>query len=272
MNRHSMFGMVMAVLLPAAVSGDVPVAKAATAELLSTRHLAVMVTIDGKGPFRMIFDTGSPVVLVNSKIAKECGLNDPKRPKPKGKLGQNLNGQIVLNSIEIGGAKAENVPATVLDHPTVKAIEGIVGEIDGIVGYPFFGRFRTAVDYEAKTIAFAPNGHEPVDVFQALMAGLNNRGKPTVLASAGQWGLEVEKPEGDKAAGVIVRRLYQEAPALTAGLKHGDRILTIDGRWTDSVADCHQAASLVLVGRDAVVEVRRADQTLKLTVRPRAGS
>src|SRR4051812_44349819 len=130
-------------------------------EFLATRHFAVQAKIDGKGPYRLIFDTGAPVVLLNSKIAKEAKLFDPKRVSPKPKGPPSLAGQILLQSIEIGDAKAEAVPATVFDHPTITAISAVVGEIDGIVGYPFFAQFRTTVDYQAKTLTFVPNGHVP---------------------------------------------------------------------------------------------------------------
>src|SRR4051794_1496294 len=90
-------------------AGDAATPKGvANCELLPTRHLAVQVMIDGKGPYRMIFDTGSPVVLINSKIAKECKLFDPKRPKPAVKAGQVWPGQMMLNTVEIGGVKAES--------------------------------------------------------------------------------------------------------------------------------------------------------------------
>ena len=43
-------------------------------ELLDSKHLAVKIKINGKGPYRVIFDTGSPVTLLSNKVAKEAGV------------------------------------------------------------------------------------------------------------------------------------------------------------------------------------------------------
>ena len=43
-------------------------------ELLKTQHMTVQVKINGKGPYRLIFDTGAPVTLINNRIAKEAGV------------------------------------------------------------------------------------------------------------------------------------------------------------------------------------------------------
>ena len=43
-------------------------------ELLPTGHLAVNVKVNGKGPYLIIFDTGSPLTFFNNKLAKEAGL------------------------------------------------------------------------------------------------------------------------------------------------------------------------------------------------------
>src|SRR5207245_1874658 len=36
-------------------------------ELLKTGHMAIMVKINGKGPYKVIFDTGAPVSQINNK-------------------------------------------------------------------------------------------------------------------------------------------------------------------------------------------------------------
>src|SRR5262245_51948813 len=55
-----------------AIAGDAGTNETATCELLKSRHLAIQVRINGHGPYRMIFDTGSPVVLISSRVAEEC--------------------------------------------------------------------------------------------------------------------------------------------------------------------------------------------------------
>ena len=59
--------------------------------------------------------------------------------------------------------------------------------------------------------------------------------------------------------------------AAAAGLRAGDRLLTLDGRWTDSVADCYQAAEAVTPGQAAEVVLRRDGKEVKRTVTPTEG-
>src|SRR5689334_6689950 len=47
-------------------------------ELLRSGHMAVSVKVNQKGPFKLIFDTGAPITLVNNKLAREAGLLEGK--------------------------------------------------------------------------------------------------------------------------------------------------------------------------------------------------
>lgn len=239
-------------------------------------HLAVQVKVNGKGPYRLVFDTGAPMILLSSRVGKEAGLFAGDNAPPK--LGAlPFPGQARVRRLEIGSLAAENLNAIVFNHPTVTAIAEVFGPIDGIVGFPFFARYRTAIDYQAKQLTFTPNGYKPGDVMQELIATLMrpNRGKeplaPRVLAPAAQWGMRVEKTDGDDAAGVTVAEVFAGGAAAKAGLKPGDRLMTLDGRWTDSVADCYQAAEAIKPGEPAEMRLQRGGKPIKLTVTPAAG-
>src|SRR5207244_3719890 len=43
-------------------------------EVLPSGHITVQVKVNGKGPYKLIFDTGAPITLMNNKVAKEAGL------------------------------------------------------------------------------------------------------------------------------------------------------------------------------------------------------
>src|SRR5947207_6126807 len=87
-------------------------------ELIQTKHIAVQIKINGKGPYRVIFDTGAPVTLLNTKIAKEAGVV-AKGAKTQGLPLFGAMSQSTIKELQIGELKAENVPAIVMDHPTV---------------------------------------------------------------------------------------------------------------------------------------------------------
>jgi S1-C subfamily serine protease len=158
-----------------------------------------------------------------------------------------------------------------MDHPTVELIAKHVGPIHGIVGFPFFARFKMTLDYQAKTMTFEPNGYKPPDVMKSMLAALMAGGGTTVLAPAGQWGVLVGKEAGDEDAGVDVKEVIVGSAAGKAGLKRGDRLLTLDGRWTDSVRDLYEAAGRVKPGKKVIAHIKRGGKEMDIEVTPAAG-
>lgn len=278
----------LAAALPAAAQ-DKPTAKAepktddkpimVPIELLPSRHFVVQVKLDGKGPYRFILDTGAPLTIVNSKTAKDAGLTKKAGGGGglMGMLGGGLN-QVTVPTMEIGGVKADQTTAVVMDHPTVKAISDAFkkdhGPVEGLIGFPFFARYAMTVDYQKKELTFTPNGYKPGDYLNDMMDSLmklEERNKPRAVKPTGVWGFEVAKEKDDEKDGVTVKAVYADGPAAKGGLKAGDRMLTIDGRWTDTVGDAAIATSLVKVGKAVPVVVQRDGKEVTMTVTPTLG-
>jgi hypothetical protein len=274
--------MALALISATAIRAEQPQSVAVPFEMLESGkllsgHLAVQVKVNGKGPYRLVFDTGAPVILLSARVGKEAGLVGKKAAKQtetdeKPSL---MPGQVRVGKLEVGTLAAEGVQAMVFDHPTVKAIAEVFGPIDGIIGFPFFARYRTAIDYQAKTLTFTPNGYQPGDVVQKLMGSLFRSRKgsvgPRVVGATGLWGMRVEKAAGDDEDGVTVAEVFSGGPAATAGFRAGDRLLTLDGRWTDTIIDCYHAAHAVEGNGSIQCELRRDGKPLKLRVKPAPG-
>jgi membrane-associated protease RseP (regulator of RpoE activity) len=240
-------------------------------EILASKHLAVQVKVNGKGPYRLIFDTGAPMVLLSNKAANESGVVPKDAGEPLFTM-FGAKGQFPADKFDVGGATVAKMQVIVMDHPTVALLAKAVGPIDGIVGYPFFARYKTTIDYQAKQLTLVPTDYEPEDVLETMLNKLlTARRSPPVLAAAGQWGLAVTKKQDDEAPGVTIAEVRPGSAAAAAGLKVGDRLLTIDGRWTDSVADCYQAASTIKPDQAAAVVYVRDGKENKVTVKPRMG-
>jgi S1-C subfamily serine protease len=133
------------------------------------------------------------------------------------------------------------------------------------------------IDYQKKEMTLVPNGYVPGDAMQGLQDKLmksalgGQKPEPVVMAPAAVWGFAVDKEKGDEDAGVQVTEVLAKGPAAAGGLKAGDRILTLDGRWTDSVGDTFVAASSVKPGKAVTLVVKRDGKELKLTVTPGKG-
>jgi membrane-associated protease RseP (regulator of RpoE activity) len=241
-------------------------------EVLKTGHITVKVSINGKGPYTLIFDTGAPINLLNNKIAKDAGLLKGMKLPAFSLFGS--MGEVKVKELEVGGQKVADVDAIVMDHPTVKAISDAYGPIDGIVGFPFFARFKMTMDYQAKTLTFVPNGFQPPSALKAMegmMMALLSDPAPVVLSSPSQWGMVVSKKLDDDDPGVTVTKVVAGSPAAQAGLKEGDRLLTIDGRWTDSVTDTFTAAGFVKPDTTVPAIVKRGGKDVILKVKPISG-
>jgi hypothetical protein len=239
-------------------------------DLLKTKHITLDVKVNGKGPYRVIFDTGAPMTVLNNKLAKEAGLP----------AGGGLFGGLPASAktIAVGDLTAEKVPVIVMDHPLVELMskEKDIGALYGIVGFPFFARYKISIDYKAKQLTFTPNGFQPPDVLKemegAIEGLLSGKQPPQVLAAAAQWGLvPAEKAKDDEDAGVTIKEVLPGGAAAAAGLKAGDRLLTLDGRWTDSLADLYTAAGYVKAGTAVKVTVTRDKREMTFTVKPVAG-
>jgi hypothetical protein len=279
MKRYFLTLCVSALLCPALAQAQEPAKQPEPAkkftvpfELIKTQHMVISVKFNGKGPYRLVFDTGAPDSLVSNKVAKEAGLLKDAKAPPLALFGS--RGQVKIKEIEIGGLKAENISTMVLDHPTVQAISSFVGPIEGIIGFTFYARYNMTIDYEKKLMTFEPNNYKPGDVMdvmmKTMMAPKAVRETPRILSPAGLIGIRVEKAKDDEAAGVTVKDVLAGSAAAKAGVKSGDRLLTLDGRWTDTVADLYFASGLIVLDRPVAAQVLRDGKKLelKLTVRP----
>jgi hypothetical protein len=241
-------------------------------EMLPTNHMVVKAKINDQGPFRFIFDLGAPITLLSNRAGERSGA--VKRDAPRSLL-FSIRGESEVKSLEIGGLTAKNVPVVILDHPVLRALGSFLGKpLDGILGYTFFARYKTTIDYQARTMTFEPVNAEVRNLLKELPGRLAGpkTARHRTLAPGALWGLSVGEPEGGlDNPGVPIRAVLLESPAAAAGLKPGDLLTTLDGRWTASVADTYAAAEGIVPGQVVSVVVFRDGKELTLTVRPAMG-
>lgn len=249
-------------------------------ELLESNHIAVEAMVNGQGPYRLIFDTGSPLVLVSSRLAEEVGLRRSRAGSGRGRrarrqstanplIALGLGGQATVDSLELGGAEVEGLPVFIMDHPAVEMLASAVGDLDGIIGLPFFARFEMEIDYEAATLSFAPSDFEgggTGDVMQELMDRL----------FGGDGGVAIEGREvvlGLTLNGALpmVRSVAPGSAAEEAGLMPGDTFVLFDGRWIETAADVEHAVSPLPPDEDISMTIIRRGEEMELSLRTRRG-
>ena len=107
----------------------------------------VEVTINGKGPYRFLLDTGSGHVLVTTEVGRELELSISRT---KGMRGGNLGGYTTeielatLRELRVGEANFAGVPCVVDDLSHFK--------IDGILGFFVFRELLLTIDGPAEAL------------------------------------------------------------------------------------------------------------------------
>jgi PDZ domain/Aspartyl protease len=241
--------------------------------MLPTNHMLVEARINDKGPYHLIFDLGAPITLLSNRVSEATGVI--KAGAPRSFL-FGMRGEAEVSKLQVGELKAAKLPVIVLDHPVLAALEEMTGrQIDGLMGFTFFARYKTTIDYHAHQMTFAPIDYKVRDLMKELPERLMGPkvARRRVIAPSGLWGFRLGEPTGGlDSPGVPIIEVYPGSAAARAGLKSGDVLITLDGRWTTSIVDVFHAAADIEPGRDAAVVIHRDGKDQVLTIRPSDGA
>jgi hypothetical protein len=239
-------------------------------EIVKSGHIAIRAMINGHGPYRFIFDTGAPTLLISERVGTDARIvpRDYKKPffSPMGSLGE-----FTVKSILLGrSAGQKSLQAEIWNHPTVEELGRMFGRFEGLIGFPFFAHYQITIDYKARTMTLVPCVYIPDDTNKKMTNKLTQPGVAKVYLPSESIGIQVSKAAKDEAAGVVISTVLPGSPAEDAGVKTGDRLLTLDGRWTDSIEDCYSALTSVDTVRDvpAVILHDGKQTTVQVKVRP----
>ena len=128
----------------------------------------VMVTINGKGPFRFVVDTGTGgQAFITRALADQLGLIPSGRIRlndPSGRGGQKVP-VVVLQSLRVAGVEFTDVRAAVHD------LSNGDGYCQGLLGFPLFRDYLLTLDYpnrhmELSSGELAPDGGKSVLSFR----------------------------------------------------------------------------------------------------------
>jgi hypothetical protein len=241
--------------------------------MLTTNHMLVQARLNDKGPYRLIFDLGAPITLLSNRVSEASGV--VKLDAPRSFL-FGMRGEAEVAKLQVGELTATKLPVIVLDHPVLKALEEVSGRrIDGLMGFTFFARYKTMIDYHSHQMTFEPIDYQIRDLLKELPDRLLGPkvAQHRVLVPSGVWGLRLGEPIGGlESRGVPIVKVHDNSPAERAGFKPGDVLITVDGRWTTSIADVFHAAAAVALDRQVAVVIDRKGQELTIRITPADGA
>ena len=129
---------------------------------LVNNHIHADVTINGKGPYNFIFDTGG-VNIITPQLAHELGIKTQGAAAARGAGDAVMEmGLAHVDEINVGGAIIKNQLFVSIDLGALYPSNGL--PLPGMVGYETFRRFITQVDYGAHTVTLTdPKFFDPKD-------------------------------------------------------------------------------------------------------------
>jgi predicted aspartyl protease len=114
---------------------------------LGGKVMFLKATINGKGPYRLILDTGATETVITPPVAKALGVRTTPVTAAQSKG--------VVPSLAVGGAAVTNFGVYVFDPPQAIALRLDAGlDYHGLLGYTFISRFLTTVDYGRNRVRF----------------------------------------------------------------------------------------------------------------------
>jgi len=259
--------------LPAVKTGRTKTKVVVPFETLPTNHMLVQARINDRGPYCLIFDLGAPITLLSNRASEASEVVKPNVPRS---FLFGMRGEAEVSKLQAGELTATKLPVIVLDHPVLKALEKVTGRrIDGLMGFTFFARYKTTIDYPAHQMTFEPIDFQVRDLLKELPDRLMGPKvtRRRILTPSGIWGLRLgESIGGLSSRGMPIVKVHDGSPADRAGFKPGDVLVTVDGRWTTSVVDVYHAAAEVKLDRKVTVVIHRDGREVTLVVTPVDGA
>ena len=134
------------------VSNAVPSQDIVQAQRDRYERMTVPVTINGRGPFRFLVDTGAQATVVTARVTDDLGLLPTGRATLVAMASRTFVDTIALDGLEFAGRRFDNLTTPLLRDRDIGA--------DGIIGLDSLQDLRVILDFrtDAITVSDAPLG------------------------------------------------------------------------------------------------------------------
>jgi predicted aspartyl protease len=116
-------------------------------------------TINGRGPYDCILDTGAGISLLSPEVARELGIEVIGKKEARGAAGPVSLSLGRVESLAVGDAVVR-APEVAITGELLRIGAAVGARIDGNLGYSFLSHFRVTVDYARSTLRLTGANHE----------------------------------------------------------------------------------------------------------------
>lgn len=143
----------LAIVLAAAVA---PSAQSASVPFtFFDNRMLIQTTIDGKGPFTMIVDSGSSSVVITPAVVRQLGVVTHSAGAVTGAGNGTVSlSRTRLQRVSIGSLNFDDLHAEVIDLSRIARAIGFPA-LDGIIGYDILRRMRVGVDMDSMQLTLS---------------------------------------------------------------------------------------------------------------------
>ena len=266
---------VLLILLLPAVAWAAPTSQpvAVPYTLTDTNHILIRLKINGKGPFNFIVDTGAPAMILRIPVAQKLGLKTD-------------DGLATIDQLDIeGGLTLKHVQCVVETPYQIEGMNAIGAsgvDLDGLLGYGILAHFRMQIDLSKDrmlwtAINFNPpplktrthpepedDSEDNLEAAGAILKFLGPLVKPIDMPAQHRGVVGIELTE--KTDAVFVQHVFGNSAADRAGIKPGDRILSVNDKPIHTIVDAQAAMAKTLNNQTAAIVVDRKGAKLKLKI------
>ncbi|HEV2865442.1 MAG TPA: retroviral-like aspartic protease family protein [Allosphingosinicella sp.] len=155
------FGLALAAWLPAVAQDQAPpAAEEPEIELTEsldltqdrTERMTVPVSIDGRGPYRFIVDTGSERTVISRELAADLGLDAGRTATVYSMTEASRIGTVVIPALEVGRRTVSDIQAPALARRNLGA--------EGLLGVDSLQSQRVELDFVRQEMSVTPSRRE----------------------------------------------------------------------------------------------------------------
>lgn len=113
--------------------------------------------INGKGPYRLLLDTGGSIALsIDKEIAEDLGLKSIADASIRGATGKDTSGQAIVSELRVGDIVSKRVITRIFG-----VREAVAGIVDGILGTGIYSDARMTLDFAGERLIVAAASDRP---------------------------------------------------------------------------------------------------------------